>query len=186
VNKYPKLLLLLCSFVLAYIFYHGGLFDWLGHVLNGRGYLSMFLGGMLFSFGFTTPFGVGIFVAMASEVHPLIAAPIAGAGALLSDLLIFQLVQFSVFHDEIHSLRTTRALLWLESLLHHERVSDRLRSVLLWTFAGMVIASPLPDEFGVMLVSSMMKMKRADFSFLCFLCNTAGVFLILVAARAVA
>lgn len=141
--------------------------------------------GMLFSFGFTAPFGLGIFIAMASEVHPLIAAPLAGAGALLSDLLIFQLIRFSIFHDEIHSLRTTRVFQRLESLFHHERISGRLRNILLWSFAGIVIASPLPDEFGVMLVSGTTKMKRTDFGLICFLLNTVGVLLILVTVRAV-
>ncbi len=184
-NKYPKLCLLLCSFVLAYVLYHLGVFDWLGHALNGRGYLSMFLGGLLFSFGFTTPFGIGIFVAMAPEVHPLIAAPLAGVGALLSDLLIFQLIRFSVFHDEIHQLKSTNLFLRVHALLHHKRISDRVRRSLLWSFAGLVIASPLPDEFGVALISGITKMKGTHFGLLCFLLNTVGVLLILLATRAV-
>lgn len=183
-HTYPRLTLLLASFVSAYVLYHVGAFDWLGRTLNGYGYVSIFLGGLLFSFGFTTPFGIAIFVEMAPHVDPLLAALIAGCGAFLADLFIFDLIRTSALHDEIHHLRTSRFFLWLHSLFHHERISERLRRYLLWSFAGIIIASPLPDEFGVSLLSGISRMKSREFAAICYAMNTLGILLILLASRA--
>ena len=182
--KYPKLLLLILSFAAAYVLFERGFFEELAMSLNGHGYRSAFLGGVLFSFGFTAAFGVGILAAIASHVHPLFAAPLAGIGALLSDYIIFSIVRFSVFHDELHRLKANRFMQWLISLFHHERFSERFRRTLLWSFAGIIIASPLPDEFGVLMVSSISSVRPREFSILCFLLNTIGIFLVLLAARA--
>ena len=184
VHKYPHLTLLFASFVAAYTLYHIGAFDWLGRELNGYGYVSIFLGGLLFSFGFTTPFGIAIFVEMAPHVDPFLAAIVAGCGAFLADLLIFDIIRTSTFHDEIHRLRSSRFILWLHSLIHHESVSEKFRRYLLWSFAGIVIASPLPDEFGVSLLSGMSRMKSRDFAVICYCFNTVGILLILLASRA--
>ena len=60
-----------------------------------------------------------------------------------------------------------------------------MRGILLWSFAGIVIASPLPDEFGVTLVSSVSTMRPRQFAVLCFLLNTAGIFVIFLIAQSV-
>lgn len=184
-THYPKLLLLTCSFVFAYLCFHLGYFNWLHDIPHGYGYVSVFLGGVLFSFGFTTPFGIAILLGSSGDVNPFLAAPLAGAGALLSDFLIFELMHFSVFHDEIHRLRTTRLFLKVESFFHHPSISDRLRLTILWCFAGLVIASPLPDELGVTLVSSISDINPKRFALLCFLFNTLGILLLLLAGRAI-
>lgn len=184
-RQYPKLCLLCGSFVLAYVLYHFGAFDWFGHALNGHGYASMFLGGMLFSYGFTAPFGIAIFLELGHEVNPLIAAPLAGIGAMLSDLFIFSIIRYSAFHDEVYRIQFSKPIVWIRSLLHHERVSERMRNYILWAFAGIVIGSPLPDEFGVILLGSVTQLKERQIALLCFVLNTIGIFLILLTSRAV-
>jgi hypothetical protein len=184
-THYPKLFLLLCSFALAYLCFHLGYFDWLHGIPSGYGYVSVFVGGLLFSFGFTTPFGIAIMAGSAAEVNPFLAAPLAGVGALLSDFLIFEIMHFSVLHDEIHRLRTTRIFMKVERMFHHPSISERMRMTILWCFAGLVIASPLPDELGVTLVSSISDIDGKKFAVLCFLFNTLGILMILLAARAV-
>lgn len=183
-NKYPRLCLLALCFLAAYVLYHVGMFDWLGHRLNGHGYASVFLGGLLFSFGFTSPFGIAIFVEMAPEVNPFLAAPLAGLGAVISDLLIFDILRFSAFNREIRRLRSSHLLLWIHEKLHHEGISERIRRWMLWSFAGIIIASPLPDEFGVSIVSGISKIPPRQFALICFTFNTVGVFLMLVMAGA--
>ena len=182
-HSYPRLCLLCISFAAAYVLYHVGAFDWMNYI-NGYGYLSIFIGGVLFSFGFTTPFALAIFAEMATHTHPFIAAPIAGMGALLSDILIFDLIRYSIFHSEIERLRSSRLVMRIHALIHHENISERMRRMILWSFAGIIIASPLPDEFGVSLVSSITHIQPRQFALLCFCLNTAGVLLILLGARA--
>lgn len=181
-SRYPKLLLLACSFVAAYALYHKGYFDVLEQSLNSHGYASAFIGGLLFSFGFTSPFGIAIFVEIAENVNPIAGALLGGAGAFLMDLLIFELVRFSVFHDELHRLREG-IFAKLRALLHYDHLRERTRLYLLWSFAGIIIASPLPDEIGVSLVSGITNIDSRKFSALCFTLNTVGVLFILLLAR---
>lgn len=180
--QYPKLLLLLCSFVLAYVLYMQGLFDLLPELLNGHGYISMFLGGLLFSFGFTTPFAIVIFIEMADLVDPFAGATIAGFGAMCSDLLIFRFIRFS-FMDEIHQLKKTNAVLRLRRLFHHDSIPDQIRRYIAWSVAGIIIASPFPDELGVSLLSSVDEVKDRPFALFCFLMDAAGIFLVLIATK---
>jgi hypothetical protein len=183
VTHFPKLLLLGCSFLTAYLLFHFGYFDVLEERLNGHGYVSAFLGGLLFSYGFTSPFGIAIMVEIAPHVNPLYAALIGGVGAFLMDLSIFELLRFSAFHDEIRHLRQTRWFVQLHRLIRHSSISERVRTYMLWSFAGIIIASPLPDELGVSIVSSTTDIHPRAFSIICFLCNTAGLLIIVLLAR---
>lgn len=180
---YPKLLLLLCTFLLAYILFVQGFFDILPELLKGQGYLSMFLGGFLFSFGFTTPFAIAIFIEMADTVHPLLGAVIAGFGAVLSDLVIFQFVRFS-FMDELHRLKTTAWMRWLSERVHHDSIPEKIRRYITWSIAGIIIASPLPDELGVSLLGGIDEVKRKPFAAFCFVLDTIGILIVLFATQA--
>ncbi len=182
-RQYPRLFLLACSFIAAYLLLHFGYFDIIEHKLNGHGYISVFLAGLLFSFGFTSPFGIAFFIEVAPHVHPLLAAPIGGFAAFLMDLCIFELMRFSTFHDELHRLRTTALFERLHTLLHHENISERVRLYLLWSMAGLVIASPLRDEIGVTLVSGITNVDTRKFGLLCFAMNTLGILVILLIAH---
>lgn len=184
--KYPKLTLLLATFVLAYVLHAMGFFDSLSHYLNGHGYFSMLLGGVLFSFGFTAAFGIALIIDVAVSVDPLLGALIAGIGAAMTDMMLFSLMRFAVFHDEIHALRETRLFALCRRCLHHESISERLRRTLLWSVAGLVIASPLPDEFGVTLISSMSSIKKKDFIGLCLIMNTLGILALILGTRIIA
>ncbi len=177
--QYPKLLLLACSFVFAYYLFHTGAFDALPELLHGHGYISIFLGGLLFSFGFTTPFAIAIFVAMADLVHPVPGAIIGGFGAVLSDLTIFQFIRFS-FLDELHRLKGTVMMRWIVDKIHRDSVPDRISQYIQWSVAGILIASPLPDEIGVTLLSGLTEIKRKTFILVCYAFNTAGIGIILL------
>lgn len=86
----------------------------------------MFLGGLLFSFGFTTPLAIVIFIEMAPTVNPIAGALIAGAGALISDMTIFEFVRFS-FVDELHRLKRTLLMRRFHKILEHEHTPERVR-----------------------------------------------------------
>lgn len=182
---YPKLLLLLCSFVLTYVLYLAGLFDLLPRYLGGYGYLSMFLGGLLFSFGFTTSFAIAIFIEMAALVNPFAGAAIAGIGAMLADLLIFRFIRFS-FLDEIHRLKTTTVIRWLRDVLHHDSIPEQIRRYIAWSVAGIIIASPLPDELGVSLLSGVSEIKDKPFAVFCFGLDAIGILIVLLATESLA
>lgn len=177
---------MLGTFAFAYVLYALDLLHWLHNAHGGNMMMATLLGGMLFTFGFTTAFGIGILVEIAPNTDPMMGALIGGLGALIADMAIFEAMQIEFFSDEINRLKSTRAILWIKSVLHHERFPARLRKILLIGFAGIIIASPLPDEFGVTLVSSMTSISTKAFMFISWVCNTIGIFIILIGARIIA
>ncbi len=181
---YPRLIALGACIGAAYVLYQIGMFEWLDGRFHGFGYPGAFGAGLLFSYGFTTPFAIAAFVELAHEVNPWIAAPLAGVGALLSDLVIFELLRLSAFGKEIDRLGRTTIVSRLHALLHHETVPEQVRRLTLWTLAAVVIASPLPDEIGVALLSTTTRLSQRAFVILCFAVNTLGILAILLLASA--
>ncbi len=183
--EYPKLLCMGLSCVLAYILFRTGAFDEITLLFHGYGYVTFFLAGILFSFGFTTPFAIGIFVAAThGGANPFLAAVIGGSGALIADLGLFEFARFSL-HDELHRLKSTAFMQKLKSLIFHESLSEQIKMYLLWSIAGLVIASPLPDEIGVSLLGGTTNVSVKKFGILCFALNTIGIFVIISMAKAV-
>lgn len=182
--SYPRLIVFGMCLGAAYVLYQVGMFEWLDGRLHGFGYPGAFAAGLLFSYGFTTPFAIAAFVAMAGEVNPWLAAPLAGFGALLSDLVIFELLRMSAFGREIERLGRTTLFSRLHGMIHHDTVPEQLRRYFLWTLSAIVIASPLPDEIGVALLSTTTKMTERAFMILCFVVNTIGILGILYLAQA--
>lgn len=181
--RYPKIALLVSSFCVAAVLFELGIFHAFVENLNGHGYFSTFIGGILFSFGFSAPFGLGILLESGKEVHPLLGAIVGGIGALCTDFFLFQTARWTSIHDELHRLRDTRVVQYVHGLLHHESISERMREYILWSFAGLLIASPLPDEIGVTLVSGLTEIRLRTFAALCFVLNTIGILIILTAVH---
>ena len=179
--EYPKLLCLLLCCIFSYVLFHVGTFGSLMTGMHEYGYASVFLAGLLFSFGFTTPFAIGMFIVMAPDVHPLAAALIGGFGALLSDMTIFKFVRFSL-HDEFDRMRRVKFFRILAA--HHRRLPTRVQEYLLWSVSGIVIASPLPDELATTLLGGLTDIDGRKFAILCFALNTIGIFLMLAGTQA--
>jgi hypothetical protein len=182
-HKYPKLLILFASTLFAYVLYIYGGLDWLHGAHGASGYLAAFIGGLLFTFGFTAPFGIGVFLEIGHSLNPILGTIVGGIGALLADLLIFQIMRFELFHDELHSLRSARVVQWMHEKLHHENFPEKLRKYLLWSFAGIIIASPVPDEFGVALVSSLTTINKKAFAILSLIANMSGILLMILGSK---
>lgn len=177
---YPKLLALLICITVAYFLFRADFFKEFAKILNFHSYISIFLAGFLFAYGFTAPFAVGFFVSLASQVNIFIAAPLAGIGALIGDLMIFQFIRTS-FQNEFDRLKFT----WLFQkirILFDDHFSDKLKRYILWSISGLLIASPLPDEFGVSLISGLTTVDKKIFSAISYLLNTVGILVILALA----
>ncbi len=181
--EYPKFLALALCILLSTLLLETGMFVQFGAALSSHGYAAIFIAGLMLSFGFTAPFAVGLFLALAQGVNIYYASLIGGFGAFLSDLFIFEFVRFS-FHDEIHKFRSTDLYLFFHKLMHHEKMPPTLRTYLLWSVAGIVIASPFPDEIGISLLSSVTDLDAKRFAAICLVLNMAGVFVMLAIGKA--
>lgn len=176
--KYPKLLLLLLTFVLAYLLFTGRDFTAIHDALEALGYLGTFITGVLFTYGFTAAPATAILLILAKEQNIVIAGLIAGLGALTGDWIIFKLIRSS-FSDEIRRLSNGKMM----KAINHT-IPSIIKKHLLIVIAGFVIASPLPDEIGVSLMAASKRISPKLFTLLSYLLNTLGIFLILSIGQA--
>jgi hypothetical protein len=119
---------------------------------------------------------------MAPQVNPFLAAFIGGLGGLAMDMLIFEAARLSL-HDELKRLASKGLFRHAMRLLHHERVSESLRTYILWGFAGLIIASPLPDEIGLTMLSGVATIHPRKLAVVCFALDVLGVLAVLLIAR---
>jgi hypothetical protein len=175
--KYPKIVLLIFFIVFAYfIFRNPVVYDFLFH-LEGLSYLGVFIAGMLLAFGFTAPFAVGFFIAL-NPSNIFIAGILGGLGALISDFLIFKFIKTS-FEDEFKRLEKTKTFKELNYLFENA-AGHKIKIYLMYVFAGFLIASPLPDEAGVVMLAGLTKIKPGIFALLSIILHTTVIILILL------
>ena len=172
--KYPKLILLALTFIIAYILFRGRAFLPFHNFLLSLGYLGSFLAGVLFVYGFTAAPATAILLILAKEQNILLAGFIAGFGSLIGDLLIFSLIRYS-FADEFEKLSKERVFLYVKNKTPHV-----FRKYLVPVLAGFIIASPLPDEIGISLLAASKTISIRTFSIISYMLNSAGIFIILI------
>lgn len=176
--QYPKIILLILSIGLSYALFRADFFLIVANTLNSYGYFSMFLAGFLFAYGFTAPFAVGFFASLAPEINIGLGALLSGVGAFFGDILIFQFIRTS-FQDEFDKLKLSKIFMWLREKFD-KHFKEEAKKYTLWVIAGFLIASPLPDEFGVSLLSGFTKINEKIFAIISYSLNTLGIFLILL------
>ncbi|MBP7708585.1 hypothetical protein KA107_02775 [Candidatus Pacearchaeota archaeon] len=175
--KYPKIGLLIICMILAYfVFSNTVVANFFNQHISER-YLFYFLFGILFTFGFTTPFAVGFFI-ISNPENIFLAAIVGGLGALLADLLIFKIIRFS-FMEEFNRLKKTKQFKFLirHTILH---LPNRIRVYLLYALSGLVIASPLPDELGIIMLAGLSDIKLKYLAAVSFIFNTLGILIMIL------
>jgi hypothetical protein len=172
--KYRKLLTLLLIAILAYFLFRNPSTQGFVLSLGELEYLGVFIAGMFFTFGFTTPFAIGFFVVL-NPINPLLTALIGGAGAVIGDLAIFSLIRFS-FMDEFKRLERTMLIRGISKEMK-VLFNKKVRAYILYALAGLIIASPLPDEAGVIMLAGLSKIKPHVMAIISFIFNSLGIYL---------
>jgi uncharacterized membrane protein YdjX (TVP38/TMEM64 family) len=172
--KYPKFLLLIITFVLAYLLFKEADLTGLNKILLSLGYFGTFLAGLFFVYGFTAAFGTAILLIIAPDQNILLAGLIAGLGALTGDLIIFKSIRYSL-KDELKKLAEQKIFVYFNN-----KAPYIIKKYLIPIIACIIIALPLPDEIGVSLIASSSSISTKTFTILSFLLNTAGIFVILL------
>lgn len=174
--KYPKLLLLLGTIILAYFLFTGKDLASVHDVISSLGYFGTFIAGLLFSYGFTAAPATALLLILAKEQSVVAAGLIAGLGALLSDLLIFKLVRFTLA-DEIARIQKEKYF------PPFPKLPRLIQKYVVPVIAGLIIASPLPDEIGVSLLAASNTISLRAFLVISYVLNTTGIFIILAIGR---
>jgi hypothetical protein len=175
--KYPKLFFLILTVVLAYFIFSNETTKGLVNYEGKEHFGYVFLFGSLFTFGFTTPFAIGYFLTYSTQ-NVLLNAIVGGVGAVIADLTIFKLIKFS-FMDEFNKLKREKRIKNIRKMfdLH---LPKKIKLYLSFIFAGIIIASPLPDEIGVSMLAGMTKIKVFQLAVLSFVFNSLGIAILLL------
>ena len=174
---YPKLTALIICIIFAYYLFSNPIVKTYVSHLGSYGYFGVFIAGMLFAFGFTAPFSVGFFISL-NPSNIWIAGIIGGLGALVSDLIIFHMIKIS-FEDEFKKLRNSRPIVRIMNLFERS-INETIKVYLMYAFAGILIASPLPDEAGVTMLAGLTKISAKNLAITSFILNTSGIIVLLM------
>ncbi len=140
--------------------------------LGNFGYIGAFAGGILFVSTFTMSIGVSLLLLLAETLHPIEIGLLAGMGAVIGDLVIFQYIRSKGLISEIKHFFEFFGGDKIKHLVHTKYFSWALP-----VLGAIIIASPLPDELGVGLMG-ISKLKTSQFILLSFVLNAMGIFLI--------
>lgn len=174
---YPKLTILVLFFILAYFIFSNNSVQNYVHSLGNYGYLGIFIAGMFFTFGFTTPLSVGYFI-IANPSNIYLAALLGGIGAVMGDLFIFNLIEWS-FMDEFKRLKNEKIMKAANNFINHA-LGKKIQLYLMYALAGLIIASPLPDEAGVIMLAGLTKINVKMLAIISLIFNTLGIFVLLL------
>ncbi len=175
--RYPKILGLIIAIVLAYLIFRNPAVSGFVSDLGDYGYLGVFIAGILFAFGFTAPFAVGFFVTL-NPANVWLAGIVGGLGSLTGDMMLFKCIRFS-FEDEFYRLEHTKVMKEASELIE-KSIGKKFQLYLMYALAGFFIASPLPDEAGVIMLAGLTRIKLGTMMKLSFLLNTAGIIILLL------
>jgi len=176
--KYPKICLLALSIVFAYaLFSNGEVSSFVSKLGSLNIYLCALIAGILFSFGFTSAFGIGLFFALPPSNLFLIAF-IGGIGSVISDLVLFKTIKFS-FKDEFNELKKNSIISKINLIVKNNK-HVLLRHYLLYALAGFLLAVPLlPDEIGVTMLAGLTTIKPSFMVTISFIIHTLMIFSLL-------
>lgn len=176
--RYLKLTAFAASIILAYLLFNS---------MDAESFLAAhyelrnaaaFISGILYAFGFTAPFGAGVFILLNPPTGEVLKLGVTGGlGAVAADYILFKFVRLS-FNDEFDALKTTPAIRTAH-LKFKAFLPEKVREYTLLALAGIFIASPLPDEIGVSLLAGFTDLKEGQLALLSFALNTAGILVLL-------
>lgn len=175
--KYLKTLILVVSIIIAYSILQNNYIKTLIQSLDNLNYLGIFIAGFLFSFGFTAPFAVSFFI-LSNPNNLLLAALIGGIGSLFSDLLIYKIIKIN-FMDEFNRLKKTELIKRIKGKIAN-KLSHKIKNYLMYSFAGIIIASPLPDEIGITMLAGLSHINAKTLGLLSFILHSIAILLLLL------
>lgn len=176
--KYKHLTLFIVSVIFSIFLSRYELFNTFLLNLGNWGYIGAFFGGILFVSTFTVATGAVILLILAERLSPIELGIIAGFGGVVGDFMIFRFVKDGLL-KEVTPIYNRLGGRHLTRMLQAKYFRWILRII-----GAIIVASPFPDEIGVSLMG-ITKIKTYQFLLLVFVLDTVGVFLFIVAAKAI-
>jgi uncharacterized membrane protein YdjX (TVP38/TMEM64 family) len=171
-NHYKTLLVILTVLMAAWL-YITGILQVLLNSLGNYGYAGGLISGFLFTYGVTTPFAIASFLVLAKDLNIWALTLLGSLGGLLSEYFIYGFCMK-------RAGKTIR--LYKDKKVRLPEVRSNFLKGISPIIAGLIIASPLPDEF-VAILFGMEKYRLRDFLILAFVSKFIGILLIVGIGR---
>lgn len=169
------------SIILAVYIHYSAAADTLVNFFSGLYFVpAAILMGVLFALTFTAAVATSVFILLSETTHnPYLVALLGGVGSILANSLMYKF-----FKDEL--------LLDIEALepkyakkIAHRIMHSKLFVGVIPYLAALILASPLPDELGILMLAGS-NFKYTKFFLLSFGLHTIGILLIVLFGRALA
>lgn len=169
--------LVLVSLLIAFFIYKNNYIElFLKNASEAHFVIGAFVAGMFFTSTFTVAIASSVLLLFAQSYNPFLIAVIGGFGAVLGNTIFFKF-----FRDDL-----VADFEYLEQYFPGKISKRVFHSKLVYWFtpivAAILIASPLPDEIGLVMLGSI-KFKYINFLFLSFVLHTFGILIITLAGR---
>lgn len=149
-----------------------------GNFLNNHtNALGSFIAGVFFTSAFTIAPAAAILGVLATKISPVTVALFGAVGAVIGDLIIFTFVKDRFAEDILHLMGPEK-----KKFMH--LIHMRLFRWLTPFIGALIIASPLPDEFGLLLLG-ITKTKTKILIPVSFVMNFIGIVLVAMVAGAI-
>lgn len=173
-KKLLKYILFIVSLLLAVLLIEGAIFQKVIDLFLPFEILTSLLAGILFTFFLTAPMGSVLFYILGEAGNPFIIALVGGLGAMFGDLILIHFFRDSFLDFEEFSKIDKNATFKKIKLFFK---ASHFRSWIFPVLGAFIIASPLPDELGLLMLSTS-NLKLSQIGFLSYILNTLGILLI--------
>ncbi len=163
----------------AYWLITSGTLERLVDVTRGLRFVEEFVSGILFTSAFTTVPAVVILGEMARTNSIWFTAFVGALGALFGDLVLFEFVK-DRFSEDLMALMGKGGKAWFRHVIR-TKLFRRFSPLV----AAIIMGSPLPDEFAVVMLG-FAKTRTPLFVLFSFASNFLGILLVALAAKAIA
>jgi membrane protein YqaA with SNARE-associated domain len=179
--RYPKLFLLFLSVLSGFLIYFDQNNFHFHELITKSGYIGIFLAGFFLAHGFTMGPAIAALLIISKTESLFPASLIATVGAIIGNSVFYSLLRVS-YHRELAELSRlpffTKLQKWANA-----NTPQFVRAYFLPVFASIISATPLPDEFSVILVKASKEISATAFTIATAIVGIFGVTIILLLGR---
>jgi len=179
--RYPKLFLLLLSGLSGFLIYFDQNNFGFHSLIFNSGYVGVFLAGFFLAHGFTMGPAIAALLIIA-KINPLFPATvIATIGAIIGNSTFYALLRIS-YHSELADLSRLPFFKKIQKWANRS-TPQFVRTYIFPVFASIISATPLPDEFSVVLVRASKEISATAFTIATAIVGIFGVTIILLIGK---
>lgn len=138
---------------------------------------AAFMAGIFYTSFLTAPLSLIILIALGINTNVYLVTVVSGMGAVVGDLIIVRF--FRVIFGGITKITPRGFITKIKLTLKYYHLD-----ILAWIIGSIIVASPFPDELGLILLGAS-KLSYFKLAILTFILNSLGILIILLTTKAI-